>query len=262
MEHTPIVLERDGPVATITVNRPQLLNALNQATLDELSQALVTCEHDNDVRVVLITGAGERAFVAGADINELRALASASEARLYAQGVHDRVGHFIADMHKPVIAVINGFALGGGCELALACDIRLAADTARLGLPEINLGIMPGWGGTQRLTRLVGPGAAKLIALSGDMIPAPRALEIGLVDGVYPAAELRHAAMTLARSLAAKAPLALVAIKQAINGGSAMSLRDACAYEAELFGALTQTADAKEGTGAFLEKRQPSWTGC
>lgn len=261
MSYELVLVHREGAVATITINREQVRNALNAATMREIGQALREAEADDGVRVVLLTGAGEKAFVAGADIGELRALSTDEETRQLTDLFHDGIGFFIAGMRKPVIAVVNGYALGGGCELALACDMRLAADTARLGLPEITLGIMPGWGGTQRLARLAGPSAAKLIALSGEMVDAAEALRIGLVDRVYPAAELRAAAMQLAQTLAGRAPLALAAIKQAVNRGVDLSLAEGCAHEAELFATLVQTADAKEGTGAFLEKRKPTWQG-
>jgi enoyl-CoA hydratase len=171
------------------------------------------------------------------------------------------VGFFIAEMRKIVIAAVNGFALGGGCELAMACDIRIAADTATFGQPEINLGIIPGWGGTQRLTRLVGPGMAKLLNLTGDLINAQEALRIGLVERVVPPADLLPTTRALAQQIASKAPLAVAAIKQAVNRGMDMGLADACMYEAALFGDVCASADAQEGTSAFLEKRQPTWRG-
>jgi enoyl-CoA hydratase len=260
MPYENILFDQDGPVATITLNREKLRNALNDATTAEIGAALAEVERDDQLRVAIITGAGDKAFAAGADINELRALPSADAARQLSERGH-YVGLAIARMHKIVIAAVNGFALGGGCELAMACDIRLAASSARFGQPEINLGIIPGWGGTQRLTRLVGPGMSKLLNLTGDMIGAEQALRIGLVEQVYPDAELMEAARTLARQIAAKAPLAVAAIKQAINRGQDMALADACMFEAALFGNIAATADAKEGTGAFLEKRAPTWTG-
>jgi enoyl-CoA hydratase len=260
MSYENILYECDGALATITVNRPKVLNALSQATIAELGAALRAAEADETVRVVIITGAGTKAFVAGADIAELRALAGADAARRLAEHGH-QIGLYIAQMRTIVIAAVNGFALGGGCELAMSCDIRLAADTARFGQPEINLGIIPGWGGTQRLTRLAGPGMSKLLNLTGELIDAEQALRIGLVERVYPAAELAGAARTLAYQIAGKAPLAAAAIKQAINRGHDMALADACMYEAALFGAVLQTEDAKEGTGAFLEKRTPTWQG-
>ncbi|HNP71577.1 MAG TPA: enoyl-CoA hydratase-related protein, partial [Kouleothrix sp.] len=189
MSYENILFERDGAVATITINRPKVLNALSQATIAELGAALREVEADDHLRVAIVTGAGEKAFVAGADINELRALPSADAARQLAERGH-QIGLYIAQMRKIVIAAVNGFALGGGCELAMSCDIRLAADSAKFGQPEINLGIIAGWGGTQRLTRLAGPGMAKLLNLTGDLIGAEEALRIGLVERVVPAAEL------------------------------------------------------------------------
>jgi enoyl-CoA hydratase len=261
MLYENLTITRDGAIATITISREKVLNALNRATLHEVGAALREAEGDTNIRVVLLTGAGEKAFVAGADINELRALPSVEATRELAWEFQELVGAFVASMQKPVIAVINGFALGGGLELALACDIRLAADSARLALPEVNLGIMPGWGGTQRLARLVGPSCAKLIALGGEMLEAQEASRIGLVERVYPAAELRAAAQELAAKLAGKPPLSLAAIKRAIHEGLELSLAAGCALEAELFSQLVQSADAKEGTSAFLEKRAPQWQG-
>jgi enoyl-CoA hydratase len=260
MSYENILFDEDGPIATITINREKLRNALNAATIAEIGLALGEVERTDRLRVAIITGAGEKAFAAGADINELRVLPSADAARQMAERGH-LVGLAIARMRKVVIAAVNGFALGGGCELAMSCDIRLAAASARFGQPEINLGIMPGWGGTQRLTRLAGPGMSKLLNLTGDMISADEALRIGLVERVYPDAELLEAARTLARQIASKAPLAVAAIKQAIDRGQDMALADACMYEAALFGSIAASADAKEGTGAFLEKRTPTWTG-
>jgi enoyl-CoA hydratase len=260
MAYENIIFDRDGAVAIITVNREKVLNALNDATTAEIYRALREVEEDDGLRVAIITGKGEKAFIAGADINELRAAPNATAARTMSQRSHE-VGLYIARMSKIVIAAINGFALGGGCELAMSCDIRLAADTARLGQPEINLGIIPGWGGTQRLPRLVGSGMAKLLNLTGDMISAEEALRIGLVERVYPAGELLGAAQALAQQIAVKAPLAVAAIKQAVNRGMDMPLAEACMYEAALFGEIVATEDAKEGTGAFLEKRKPTWKG-
>src|SRR5262245_39460894 len=260
MAYENILFETDGAIATITINREKLRNALNGATIAEIGAALDQVERDERLRVAIVTGAGDKAFAAGADINELRALPSANAARLLAELGH-QVGLSIARMSKIVIAAVNGFALGGGCELAMSCDIRLAATSARFGQPEINLGLIPGWGGTQRLTRLAGPGVSKLLNLTGDMIGAEEALRIGLVERVYPDAELLEAARALAGQIASKAPLAVAAIKRAIGRGQDMALADACMYEAALFGTIAQSADAKEGTGAFLEKRAPVWTG-
>lgn len=260
MSYEHIRYAADGPVALVTIAREPVRNALSSAVVAEIAAALRAVEGDDALRVAVITGAGDRAFAAGADIGELRALPGGDAARRFTEETH-QVWQFVARMRKPVIAAINGFALGGGLELAMACDIRLAADTARLGLPEINLGIIPGWGGTQRLPRLAGSGAAKLLALTGDMIDAHEALRLGLVDRVTPAAELQGAALGLARQIAGKAPLAVAAIKQAINRGLEMPLAEGSLYEAALFGGIAATDDAREGTTAFLEKRQASWTG-
>ncbi len=252
--------EITGQVAVLTVNRPKVLNALSRATIAALLETLQRAEDDDAVRAVILTGAGDRAFVAGADITELQRASSANEVRLLAEYGHG-VGRLIARMRKVVIAAVNGFALGGGCELAMSCDIRIAADTARFGQPEVNLGVLPGWGGTQRLTRLVGPGMSKLLNLTGEQIDAETALRIGLVERVVPAAELMDAAHALASQIASKAPQAVAAIKQAINRGADMSLDDANSYESALFGAIVTTDDGREGTTAFVEKRKPTWQG-
>src|SRR5262245_44398047 len=201
-----LLYERDGAVAILTFNRPKVLNALNAATLRDLEAALDALEADDEVRAIVLTGTGEKSFIAGADINELAVLSPAQgkEHARHGQRIFDR----LEQLGKPVIAAINGFALGGGCELAMACTIRIAADTARLGQPEINLGIIPGYGGSQRLPRLVGKGRALEILLTGDMVSAQRAYEIGLVNKVVPAAELMTAARAMAQTLATKAPIA------------------------------------------------------
>ena len=247
-------------MARITVNRPEVLNALNHATMVELSAAIDELDHDRAVRAVILTGAGNKAFVAGADIGELCAIANAAEGAEFAawgQGVLFK----IENLSKPVIAAINGYALGGGCELAMACDIRMAADSAKLGQPEINLGIIPGYGGSQRLPRLVGKGRAKWLIFAGDMISAQEALRIGLVDFVLPAGELMRAAKKLARKIASKAPLAVSWAKRSINVGAETDLVTACAYEASQFGLACSTEDRMEGTTAFLEKRPPQFKG-
>lgn len=247
-------------VVTISINRPKVLNALNTDTLRELDTALAQVAEDAEVGAVVLTGAGDRSFVAGADISQFQGLQSAGEATQYAlqgQAVLNR----IESLPQPVIAAINGYALGGGCELAMACDIRLAADTARFGQPEINLGILPGFGGTQRLPRLVGRSGAKLLCLTGEPIAAADALRIGLVDRVVPAADLLDEARTLAQKLCSKAPTALALIKQAVNVGLAGSLAEGLAYEAALFGLVFDTEDRREGVSAFLEKRRPEWKG-
>ena len=260
MPYEHILFERNGAVAIITINRPKVLNALSAATTQEISAALHEIEQDSALRVAIITGAGEKAFVAGADIGELQAQASPTAARQLAERGHE-VGFQMARMSKIIVAAINGFALGGGLELAMACDIRLAADTSQFGQPEIALGIIPGWGGTQRLPRIVGPGMAKLLNLTGERISAEEALRIGLVERVVPASELMQAATTLAQKIAGQAPLAVGAIKQAVNRGLDMALADGCAYESALFGEVVASQDGREGTTAFLEKRTAVWQG-
>ncbi|MGD2207708.1 MAG: enoyl-CoA hydratase-related protein [Anaerolineae bacterium] len=258
MDYANLTVEREQKIGIITFNRPKVLNALNIATVRDLDAAIGELAADLEVGAIVLTGAGEKAFVAGADIAEFNTLASASDAAQYARR-GQAVLNKIEALSKPVIAAINGFALGGGCELALACDIRLAADTARLGQPEINLGIIPGYGGTQRLARLVGRGQAKMLCMTGDMIDASEALRIGLVDRVVPAADLMDEAKALAHKLAGKAPVALALIKQAINVGLEGSLEEGLAYEAAQFGLVFDTEDRVEGVNAFLEKRKPVW---
>jgi enoyl-CoA hydratase len=259
MTPTHLLVTRNEAVATITINRPDRLNALNAATIDELRAAVLEMRQDESVRTVIITGAGEKAFVAGADVAEL-SQQSPLGARITAQrGQH--VFDLVETLGKPVIAAINGFALGGGCELAMACTLRVAADTARLGQPEINLGLIPGYGGTQRLSRLVGRGRALELLLRGHQIDAAEALRIGLVDRVVPGAELMAAALALAMELAAKAPVAARAILEAVHKGLQMPFAEGQAYEATLFGLVATTEDMQEGTRAFLEKRRPAFRG-
>ena len=259
MTYENLLIERDAATAIITFNRPAVLNALNQRTLDEFSEAFDTLVADAGVRVILITGAGEKAFVAGADINELarQTPVDGRELALRGQALFTRVER----AGKPVIAVINGFCLGGGCELALACTFRFAADTAQLGQPEINLGILPGYGGSQRLSRLIAKDKAMDLILTGRRVGAQEALAIGLVTRVVPAAALLDEARTFARELAAKPPIALRYCLEAINGGLEVPLDQGLAFEATLFGLVAATDDMKEGTRAFLEKRKPSFTG-
>jgi enoyl-CoA hydratase len=254
-----LLLERDQAVAIVTINRPQVLNALNSQTVDELRRVMIELKADTAVRAIVLTGAGEKSFVAGADINEL-AVQSPTGGREHAlTGQH--VFDVIENLGKPVIAAINGFALGGGCELAMACTLRLAADTAKLGQPEINLGLIPGYGGTQRLSRLVGRGRAMEIILMGAPIPADEAQRIGLVNRVVPATELMTVARALASQLSKSAPIAMRYIINAINKGIEMPFAEACQYEATLFGLVASTDDMREGTRAFVEKRKPSFKG-
>jgi len=259
MGYTNLLLERDGAVALLTVNRPDKRNALNTQTVDELRRAILELQRDDQVRVVILTGAGDKAFVAGADIGELAVQTPVGGRD------HGRTGQHVFDlvehMGKPVIAAINGVALGGGCELAMACTLRIAADTARLGQPEINLGLMPGYGGSQRLPRLVGKGRALELLLTGDPISADEAWRIGLVNRVVPAASLLDEARALARSLAAKAPIAVRYILDAVHQGGEMGLAEAQTYEATLFGLVSTTEDMREGTTAFLEKRKAAFKG-
>ncbi|HEX7730823.1 MAG TPA: enoyl-CoA hydratase-related protein [Terracidiphilus sp.] len=252
-------LELRPPLAIVTLDRPKVLNALNAMVLAELDSTFAELAANDEIRVILLTGAGGRAFAAGADIAELAAL-SAAEGEAFAlkgQAVLRR----IETLGKPVLACIQGFALGGGCELAMACTLRIAADDARFGQPEVKLGIIAGYGGSQRLPRLVGRGAALKLLLTGAIVDAPEALRIGLVDLVVPAAELLVRAEALALEIAANAPLAVAATLRAVDEGLDLPLSQALAREAALFGSLCSTADKAEGTQAFLEKRKPAWQG-
>jgi len=254
-----ILADRDGAVATITINRPKVLNALNAQTLDELRRTVLALTHDPAVRVAILTGSGDKAFVAGADINELAAQTPTAGRDHAMSGQH--VFDLIENMGKPVIAAINGYALGGGCELAMACTFRIAADTARLGQPEINLGIIPGYAGTQRLARLVGRGAALEMLLTGEPITAADALRLGLIHRVVTAANLMGESRKLAQTLASKPAIAVRYIIDAVNNGLQMSFREAEHYEATLFGLVSTTEDMREGTRAFLDKRKPEFKG-
>ncbi len=259
MSFENLLVDRDGAVAVLTVNRPRVLNALNTQTLDELRRAILELKRDEAVRAVVLTGAGEKSFVAGADINELAVQTPTSGREHAVRGQH--VLDLIEHMGKPVIAAINGYALGGGCELAMACTIRIAADTAKLGQPEINLGIIPGYAGTQRLARIVGRGRALELLLTGDPISAQEAHRLGLVNRVVPAASLMREAKALAATLAAKAPVAVRYILEAVHKGLEMPFPQAQIFEATLFGLVASTDDMREGTKAFLEKRMPDFKG-
>ncbi|HEX9730423.1 MAG TPA: enoyl-CoA hydratase-related protein [Thermoanaerobaculia bacterium] len=253
-----VLLEREGRVAILTVNRPDKLNALNQQVRDEALAHLAAIESDDGVGVVVITGAGEKSFIAGADIKEFegRSPLDQREAMRF-----PRVFDAMATFPKPVIAMINGFCLGGGCELAMSCDLRIASDRARLGQPEINLGIIPGGGGTQRLPRLVGLGQAMKIVLTGDMVSAEEALRIGLVDEVVPHEELRARTLELAAKIAAKSPLTLRVAKEAVRASQRLAIEEGILYERDLFCLCFSTEDKQEGVAAFLEKRQAQWKG-
>ena len=256
----PIIIERDGVVAIVTLNRPQALNALNTEMLEKLAAGLKELEADTELRAIVITGSGTKAFAAGADIGELNALRSAFQGASKARA-GQAVTLQIERLKKPVVMAINGFALGGGCELAMAGDIIVAGENAKFGQPEVNLGLMPGYGGSQRTTRLVGKGMAMYLCLTGETIDAQEALRIGLVQKVVPQERLLEEAKRIANAIAGKAPLAIEGTKRAINSGAHLSIDDALELETVEFGNLVITNDFKEGTRAFLEKRKPNWTG-
>ena len=249
---------RDG-VLIITVDRPKVLNALNAQTVEEIGRAFAEARDDDSVRVVILTGAGDKAFVAGADINELSQMTPITGKETAERG--QRTFLSIERFPKPVIAAVNGFALGGGCELALACHIRIASDKAQLGLPEVTLGIIPGYGGTQRMARLLGKGKALELILTGDRIKADEAERIGLVNKVVPAEELMTVAEEMARTIAKRGPLAVRCAIEAVMSGSEMPFAEGQFLEATLFGLLASTADMKEGMTAFLEKRAADFKG-
>ena len=259
MAYENLLVDVSDRIATITINRPKSLNALNWATMQELSDALEEIAGGKDVGVVLLTGAGEKAFVAGADISELRDFTPLQVLEFSRFG-HEVLGK-IERLPQPVIGVINGFALGGGCELAMACDILVASDNAKFAQPEVNLGIIPGWGGTQRLPRLVGRNIAKEIVLTGEMISAQRAYEIGLVNRVVPQAGLMETAREIARKILEKAPVALCTAKSVMNRGIDLDLESACALEANAFAIMFSTGDGAEGMTAFLERRKANFQG-
>lgn len=253
-----VILERKDRVAVLTVNRPDKLNALNTATRDDIVAALEELRNDDGIRCVVITGAGEKAFIAGADIGEF---AKRTVHQQRATMTAMRVFTAFEEFPKPVIAAINGFCLGGGCELALACDIRLAASTARLGQPEINLAIIPGGGGTQRLTRLVGEGKSMELILTGRQVKADEALAIGLVNEVVEPEKLMERALEMANNIAEKSPVALQYAKEAVKTAARANLREGLEREIDLFALCFASEDKEEGVSAFLEKRKPEFKG-
>lgn len=254
-----IQVQLDGSVAVITLNRPDVLNALNAEAKHELSQALDELDKNRAVRAIVLTGGGEKAFSAGADINELKALDAQSGMERALSG--QKLSKQIERLGKPVIAAINGYALGGGCELALACDIRIASEKAKLGQPEVNLGLIPGFGGSQRLPRLVGKGKAMELILTGDVLDAAESHKIGLVEKVVPHEKLMEAAKEMAAKIASKGPAAIRLSKKAIHEGLQVDLDRGLELEAAYFGAVCATKDKLEGTSAFLEKRKPDFKG-
>ncbi len=257
MPYENILLETKDRISILTINRPDKRNALNQKTRDEILEALDSLR-PSGARVLVITGAGEKAFIAGADIGEFEGKTPLTQREtLKGRRIFDAIEEF----PKPVIAMINGFCLGGGLETALACDLRIAADTAKLGQPEINLGIIPGGGGTQRLTRLVGEGKAMELILTGDLIDAAEAKTLGLVNNVVPAAELHQRVMALAARIAEKSPVALRMAKEAVKTAARMNLREGLDRETDLFCLTFGSEDKEEGVRAFLEKRKPDFMG-
>jgi enoyl-CoA hydratase len=260
MAYETLLVDRDGPTAIITINRPKSLNALNAKVFEELLAAFDALEADQTVRCVIITGAGDKAFVAGADIGELATLRDETSATQKARDGH-RVTERLEHSRLPIIMAINGFALGGGLELAMAGDIRIAASTAKLGQPEVSLGIIGGFGGTQRLPRLVGQGMASYLLLTGEMISAEEGKQANLIEKVVPPDQLMTEAKRIAAAIASKGPLAVAATKRVIHKGLQTDLHAGLEIEAEAFGKIAVSADAREGTKAFLEKRVPNFTG-
>lgn len=253
-----ILVEKRGSVAILTINRPDKLNALGYKVHIEGVEALEDLRKDAEVRVVVITGAGEKAFIAGADISEFAGQTPVSQRSIFQEKT---LFNSIDAFPKPIIAMINGFCLGGGCEVALACDIRIASEKARLGQPEINLGIIPGGGGTQRLTRLIGEGKSMEMILTGDMIDANTALNLGLVNHVYSVEELETKTMELANKIAEKSPIALQMAKEAVKLAAKSNLDEGLRREVDLFAICFSSQDKEEGVAAFLEKRKPVFTG-
>jgi enoyl-CoA hydratase len=259
MTYENIIYDVNEGIATITFNRPKALNALNQALLGELSQALDEIAADENIRVLILTGAGEKSFVAGADITELATFNSLQAKHFAARG--HAIINKLQQLPIVVIAAANGFALGGGTEISIACDFIYAADSAKFGQPEINLGLIPGFGGTQRLPRLIGTNLAKELIFTGKMISADQALQIGLVNRVVPADKLMEEVMKIAGQIAAKGRVSLREAKQAINAGMNVDLASGCGIEIDAFAICMASSDSREGTGAFLEKRKAQFTG-
>jgi enoyl-CoA hydratase len=259
MEFNNLILEKEDYLAILYINRPKAMNALNGETLYEIEAAVKDVKADPNIKVLIVTGAGDKAFVAGADITFILPL-SPSEGRFFSD-LGERVMRQLELLEKPVIAAVNGFALGGGCELAMSCDLRLASETAIFALPEVGLGVIPGFGGTQRLPRLIGEGRAKELTFTADTINAQEAYRIGLVNHVYPQDQLMDEAKKLAKKIATKAPLAVGYAKFAINKGLQVDIDTAMGIESDMFGMCCATTDKAEGTGAFLEKRKPQFMG-
>jgi len=259
MAYENILYEKKDKLGFVTLNRPKVLNALNVATMDELRRLILEIKHDDSVGAAILTGSGEKAFVAGADIKEFLELSPEGARRFSLAGQH--VFRLIEKLGKPTIAAINGFALGGGCELALACSIRIASENAKLGQPELNLGLIPGYGGTQRLARLVGQGIAIELILSGKFVDAQEALRVGLVNKVTPPDKLMETCVEMAKGFVSKGALAVRYALEAIDEGIQVTLEEGSYIEANMFGLCFATEDMKEGVTAFLEKRQPNFKG-
>lgn len=257
MQFENIIYEEKGSTAIVTINRPKALNALNRQTLDEMCTCLNKIGSNENISAVILTGGGEKSFVAGADISHMQNL-GVIEAREFASHGHE-AGKLLENLPQPVIAAVNGFALGGGCELAIACDIRYASENAKFGQPEVNLGVIPGFGGTQRLPRLIGKGLANELLFSGNIIDAAEALRIGLVNKVFPQEELLAKCLELAETIASRGPLAVKLCKEVVNHGMEMDLARANRYEADLFSLCFSSSEQKEGMTAFLEKRAPKF---
>lgn len=259
MEFKNLILEKEDYLAILYINRPKAMNALNGETLYELEVAVKDVKADSNIKVMIVTGTGDKSFVAGADITFILPL-SPAEGRFFSD-LGEKVMRQLELLEKPVIAAINGFALGGGCELAMSCDIRLASETAIFALPEVGLGVIPGFGGTQRLPRLIGEGRAKELTFTTDVINAQEAYRIGLVNHVYPPDQLMDEAKKLARKIATKAPLAVGYAKFAINKGLQVDIDTAMSIESDMFGMCCATTDKSEGMSAFVEKRKPKFMG-